>query len=510
MIESINNIIIFKEEIMKKRKITGLILAMILTALLLFACGGDDADNQTRGEQAPGSQEAADSGGTDENEEAPENARDPNFVSDLHDYDFGGYVFHAIGRTLEDDDVGSWNTREIYAEQETGELINDAVYRRNRILEDKYNFEIKQTRFLQGVATNVRRMIAAGDEFDLILPPQRESATLAAEGLLMNLKEVPYLDLTKGYWNQNIERFTAINNSVFFATGDINIMDKQATYVLYFNKEMHQGIGLACPYIMVREGTWTMDAFNLMLRDVTRDLNGDGILNMHDQFGVLVHAGMLNSFNYFAGESIVTRTTDGGLDITFNNERTIRAIDRGIELMTGNDAFSPPGWEEGQNMFEAGQSLFYMEVLDKTGQLRGMEIPFGVLPPPKLDELQEKYYTTVHDHGQFFCIPINTSDESRAGFILEAMAEASTDTLKRAYYDLNLTHKFVRDEDSVEMIELVMQGTIFDIAQIYGVGRLGNIVSSSIMWRENRFASDFEANIDRARAALESFIAAFD
>jgi len=35
---------------------------------------------------------------------------------------------------------------EIYAEQEDGTLINDAVYRRNVAVEDKYNFRIKQTR----------------------------------------------------------------------------------------------------------------------------------------------------------------------------------------------------------------------------------------------------------------------------------------------------------------------------------------------------------------------------
>jgi hypothetical protein len=398
----------------------------------------------------------------------------------------------------------------MYAEQEDGTLINDAVYRRNRMLEGRFNFEIKQTRFLHSVAPAVRRMVAAGDEFDIVIPPQRESATLATEGLLLNLKQVPYLNLTKGYWNQNIERFTSINNKVFFCTGDLNIMDKQATYVFYFNKEMHQDFGLECPYNMVREGTWTMDAFNSMLKGVTRDLDGDGRFTMADQFGVLAHGGMIGAFNYFAGESIVTRTVEGGLAITFNNERTIRAIEKGIDILSGNQAFFAPGWEEGQNMFAAGHSLFYMEVLDKTGQLRGMEIPFGVLPPPKLDELQDRHYTTVHDHGQFFCIPINTPDSARTGFILEAIAEASTDTLKTAYYDLNLTQKFVRDEDSIEMIELVMQGTIFDIGSIFGLGSMNIIVGNSITRGNNTFASDSEALMERSETMLQRFIDAID
>ena len=494
---------------MSKNKLTISLLAILLTAVLAASCAGDGGDVKTGGGEQDINAQADKDDADGSNQTDIADAKDPNYVSDLGENDFGGYEFHVMGRYI-DDPVGSWNTFEIYAEEEDGTLINDAVYRRNRALEGKYNINIKQTRMLNSLLQPLRRAVSAGETYDLVLPPQRESATLATEGLLLDLKTVPNLNFTKGYWNQNLEKYAAINNRVFFCTGDLNIMDKQATYVFYFNKEMAANFGIANPYNLVREGRWTMDAFNSMLKDVTLDLNGDGKYDKNDQFGLLAHGGVIGSFNYFAGEPIVTKTAAGGLEITFNNERTLGAIDKGIEILGDNQAYFFPDWLLGQNMFQDGQALFYMEVLDKTGQLRSMEIPFGVLPPPKLDEAQPQHHTVIHDHGQFFCIPVNTPDAERTGFILEALAESSTDTLKNAYYDLNLTVKFVRDEDSVEMIETVMRGVIFDIGAIYGLGGMNAIVESSIKKRNNTFASDYEKTEEKAKAALRKFIDAFD
>jgi hypothetical protein len=495
---------------MKTRKFISLALAMLLAAVIfLAACGGDDAGG-SRSADSPGGGAAPGEADGNENDQEMPDGRDPAFVSDLGEADFGGHVFHVLGREIAEP-WGSWNTFEIYAEQEDGTLINDAVYRRNRILEDRYNFTVAQTRVMDTLIGHIRRTVQAGeDTYDLVLPPSREATTLATEGALADLKQVPNLNLGKGYWNPNIEQYLAINNKVFYATGDINIMDKQATHVLYFNKETAADLGLENPYNLVREGKWTMDVFNEMLRDVSRDLNGDGRFDHNDQFGLLIADWGLRVFNYFAGEPVVSKTAAGGLDITFNNERTISAIDKAIGILSHNQAYVFNDWLLGQNMFESGQALFYSEVMDKTGQLRNMEIPFGVLPPPKLDETQRQYHTMISDVAQFFCILEINENKPRSGFILEALAEASTDTLKNAYYDMNLTVKFVRDEDSVEMIELIMQGIVFDVALIYDLGNINAIVANSIRRGQNSFVSDFERNEERARATLERFVEAFE
>ena len=434
------------------------------------------------------------------------NPKDPNYISDLGANDFDGYVFNVLGRGTPDAE-GSWYTWEIYAENENGELINDAVYRRNMILEGKYNVIIKETKVVNTLLKSVRSAIQAGDNlYDLICPPMKEAGTLATEGSLVDLKTVPNLNIKKGYWNQNLDKYTSINNKLFYISGDLNIMDKQATWVLYFNKNLLSNLRLESPYNMVRDNKWTMDVYNVMLKNVTTDVNGDGKYDKYDRFGLLTHDGGLAGFDYYAGEPIVSKSSTGEFTLSFNNERTVNAIDKGIEMISDNKTYLFPDWKLGQDMFEAGQSLFYLEVLDKTGQLRNMEIPFGVIPFPKLDENQPQYNTCIADVAQLFCIPLSNTELDRTGFIFEALAELSVDTLKEAYYDKNLTVKFVRDEDSVEMIEIIMQGVIFDLGTIYKLGSMNGIVSSSITKKQNNFVSNFEKNQPKAQEALDKII----
>jgi hypothetical protein len=60
------------------------------------------------------------------------------------------------------------------------------------------------------------------------------------------------------------------------------------------------------------------------------------------------------------------------------------------------------------------------------------------------------------------------------------------------------------------MIELIIQGTIFDIGMIYGLGTMNNIVGNAINRRNNTFASDYESLEGRANEILQRFIDAFD
>ncbi|MCL2159324.1 MAG: extracellular solute-binding protein [Oscillospiraceae bacterium] len=475
------------------------LLCLLFALTIVFAsasCGGDNK-NENPTENNPAQEE-------NENENAA--SKDPKYISDLGENDFNGYEFHVLGREIAEPE-GSWNTWEIYAENENGDLINDAVYKRNAIIEDKYNVKIKQTRVRDTLLKTVRTSVQSGDVvYDLILPPMKEAGTLATDGSLVDLKTIPNLDLTKGYWNQNLDRYTSIYDKLFYCSGDLNIMDKQATWVLYFNKQLLTDLGLDSPYNLVRKGDWTMDAYNSMLKDASIDLNGDGKYDMNDRFGLLTHDGGLSGFNYYAGEPMISKLNTGEFALTFNNERTLNAINKGIDMLSGDQVYLFPDWKIGQDMFEAGQALFYLEVLDKTGQLRNMEIPFGVVPFPKLNEEQPQYNTCVADVAQLFCIPANNTELERTGFVLEALAAESVGTLKEAYYDKNLTVKFVRDEESVEMIELIMEGIIYDLGYIYNFGNMNGIVLNSIKKKQNTFASDYEKGENAAQSALNKIL----
>ena len=51
-----------------------------------------------------------------------------------------------------------------------------------------------------------------------------------------------------------------------------------------------------------------------------------------------------------------------------------------------------------------------------------MDVDFGVIPYPKYDENQTKYYGNCVDNYSVFVIPANGSDTAITGAMLEAMS----------------------------------------------------------------------------------------
>ena len=69
-------------------------------------------------------------------------------------------------------------------------------------------------------------------------------------------------------------------------------------------------------------------------------------------------------------------------------------------------------------------------------------------------------------------MPVTATDTDRTGIILEALSSASQYTVGTAYYDICLQGKYVRDEESSKMLDLIFDSTVYDIGQIYNFGNV--------------------------------------
>ena len=109
-------------------------LLIISSVLFQLSCGGESNENENAAVQ--------DITGTSDRLSEPEAeviVGEPEIREDLPDEDYGGYDFTVL---VFDNQIWSWS--EIIAEEETGDAINDAFYRRNRLIEDRFNINIKQ------------------------------------------------------------------------------------------------------------------------------------------------------------------------------------------------------------------------------------------------------------------------------------------------------------------------------------------------------------------------------
>lgn len=74
------------------------------------------------------------------------------------------------------------------ADAETGDTMNDAVYRRNMYLEDKCGFTIKTSYSADSSCSEINTYILSGDDaFDAYFPSARQAGSAATDGLLYDL-----------------------------------------------------------------------------------------------------------------------------------------------------------------------------------------------------------------------------------------------------------------------------------------------------------------------------------
>ena len=132
---------------MTKRIISAILLgAMLISAM---ACG----------EQADSAKPASTTAVTEQVIDANETTSEVELQPDLPDYDCNGETFTFMVRGPS---FNEWESQDIYAEEQDGEPINDAVYLRNLYVQEKYNVKIAQ----EGVSdpgSSGKKTVQAGD-----------------------------------------------------------------------------------------------------------------------------------------------------------------------------------------------------------------------------------------------------------------------------------------------------------------------------------------------------------
>lgn len=118
-------------------------------------------------------------------------------------------------------------------------------------------------------------------------------------------------------------------------------------------------------------------------------------------------------------------------------------------------------------MFRAGNVFLIGNGVADAQSMRDAEIEFGIIPYPKYDEEQECYHTHVDAWNGMLCVPITASDLERTGIITEAMAAYTYKIVTPVYYDVALTSKYLRDEESVDMLGYIFDGILYDFGYIF-------------------------------------------
>ena len=166
-------------------------------------------------------------------------------------------------------------------EQQTGEQLDDAVYNRNRRVEDLFNVKLNvMDVFIGELADKVKNSVASNDgEYDAAYIAGEAITPLITEGMLTDMTTVPGLQLDKSWWNQSVLDSARVgdNGAVFFAVSDLSLTAFELTWCLMFNETIMEKMNIDKPYALVRDGKWTLD-------ELKKYVSAGANLNSDDSF----------------------------------------------------------------------------------------------------------------------------------------------------------------------------------------------------------------------------------
>jgi hypothetical protein len=349
--------------------------------------------------------------------------------------------------------------------------------------------------------------------YDAVLIYNNNVSQAITSGNLTNISNLPYIDLNKPWWDPAVKALS-IDNKNYLLGGDMLILDNEATNALIFNKILMLELGIEAPYNLVVEGKWTMDAMNNIIKNTAKDLNGDGkMTGLDDRWGFGIFKDTLHALLVSGGGALAVKNENDIPYMDFTSEKNLNILEKAMDLM-----YNPEYVFNLQNLgdnvkfipFAENKMLFLwirMRVID---MFKGMESNFGIVPMPKVDESQEKYYSLVNPYtGVLIGVPKNAEDLERVSIILEAFAIESRHTLQHAYYDVILQRKYVRDDESSEMLDIIFSSRVYDIGGIYNFGSVFNGFLDLAGARNRDVKAYYDKRIEAMNKAINKVVETF-
>lgn len=374
---------------------------------------------------------------------------------------------------------------QVDAEEITDEPVNDAFYERNAIIEEKYGIDIKaiypdtDEDYIQMLKDD---MISGSNEFDCIIGQIGYTAPLVLEGLFYDLNELPndYLHIDEEWWDQTLIDQTSINGNVYFVSGDALVEDDEATWAMFFNKDLANTYGIESPYDIVRDGRWTFDTMHELIQQVslTHGAQKSFDPSVGDVWGMVAQSYDFLLFMQGAGQTLVDNSGDEPV-LRVDDERNISVFMEFTNMMYDEEnvgiADRHGYWEDmyawETKIFANGNALFmpYSISLVSSPEIRDAEIHYGLLPMPKADDIQDNYTTGINVY-HYPIIAIPTSNVNKLDvtcYALEAMAYYGKELVTEEYYERTLTYKRFTDDDSRDMLDLIFRNRTYDLGTIF-------------------------------------------
>ena len=231
----------------QKRVVSTLLLAAIIASLLVSTSCGQTVENDDG--ITSSNQDGTTDTGIVENDPVDKRS---SVTDDLPEKKFGGYGFTVLTDTGLD-----WT---IIQPEETGDVIDDAIYRRNIAVEDRFDIKLNVLMEDPGnLGSKITSSVQAGDDdIDLVCGHVVFLGSLALEDMFLNWYDIPYIDFSKPWWSKSTTDDLSVNDVCPLAISDFALSALANTYCVFYNKRLAENYGITDLYDIVNEGKYSL------------------------------------------------------------------------------------------------------------------------------------------------------------------------------------------------------------------------------------------------------------
>ena len=487
------------------KKTFTLILAALLAAQFV-SCGSEPVNG---GETTEGGNTQTDSGAVTTALKAP----------DLPKVDMGGKEFNFLMQ-------GWWNNAplditDVCVTEQNGEILNDTAFRRKSAVEEKYDCVISEVYDSVGQEDALNRInlsVMSGENlYDIAIVRSMHFNSLISSGNLTDLSSIPYLDLESPYYVRQSYDSLSIDGTHYGIVSNVSMNPYLLIFCSYFNKVVFDQYKFDDMYELVRKGEWTIDKLYDMSKLVADDVNNDGKYDAEDRFGttyiVDTPEGLIN-----ASGVMLAKTQNGKVEKSYKSQTAVDTMQHIFDILSDQSVSynchqragsAAEAIKQETGLFIERHTLFSLAGIYYAPQFRDMKDDFGIIPMPKYDDAQEEYVSPVYANlFPITVIPRSNDNLDWTGIILEEMSYRGYTELLPALYDTVLSGKCARDDDSVEMLDIIFSNTSYDIGMIFDFGGVRTEIRNIFQTLNGNLSSTFASIDSKVDANIDELIKA--
>ncbi len=374
---------------------------------------------------------------------------------------------------------------------EDGTYINDALYRRETLIEEKYNCNIEYV-VDSNLKTTLSNNVTSGTVFaEAIHLSGKDSMASAKNGYLLDINTLEGLQLESPWWDQRIQEEYLIGSHLFTLEGDMNMLDELRTTGIVYNKRIYGDKNFnslyGTPYELVANQKWTLENMLTMIEGVTTDPTDDS-----GTWGMLSEVS--GPYYFFLGLGEKTLNNKGGeFQLNIGSESVSNALQYTTQLVKNPDVMivnngshfgNQDVWGNATKLFLSGNVLFRSTALSAVNGLTEMSDDYGLLPIPNAGGSDEYYCYVSGSNHRPLTFPANLEDIEKTLIVSEATAyygsvsPNSNPSLREAFYYLLADYRLARSPEDTEMLDIIFDSKTFDVDQAADVTGLESTVWS--------------------------------